>query len=295
MKNTIKLIFCFALIACERDVTLDLPKADPKIVLNSISLSGDTIKGKLQRSKGIEEIVGDFDAIENASITVFKNGVLMETLTSNQDGDFESTYSANPGEEWRISISANGYATVSSQSRVPTKRDFTITHFKRESLEGNNYLTFTIQFTDPSNEKNFYSLRATKFAYDYFIEDYSETLLNISTQYEPLLQENISVEDINPVFSDDIFNGKTVSMRVSVLSNSPFGGEPYPDQDTGTYYIYLNHITEDIYTYQKTLSAYRNAFNDFFSERVKVIGNVQNGFGIFGIYSHHKEMFEVIE
>lgn len=295
MKNTIKLIFCLVLIACERDVTLDLPKADPKIVLNSISLSNDTIKGKLQRSKGIEETTGDFENIENASVSIFKNGVLMETLISNQDGDFQSSFMANEGEDWKISVSANGYTSVSSQSRVPTERDFTITQFKRESLEGNNYLTFTIQFTDPGNEKNFYSLRASKMSYNYFIEDFSETLLNISTQYEPLLQENVSVEDINPVFSDDIFNGRTVSMRVSVLSNSPYGTEPFPDQDTGTYYIYLNHITEDMYTYQKTLATYQNAFNDFFSERVKVIGNVQNGFGIFGIYSHHKEMFEVIE
>jgi hypothetical protein len=295
MKNLFKLIFCLALVACERDITLDLPQVEPKIVLNSISLSGDTIKGKLQRSKGIEEIVGDFDAIANASVNVYRNGVLAETVVSNQDGDFVSIYTPTPGEEWRISVSANGYTAVGAQSSVPAKREFSITNFNRETLEGNNYLTFTIQFTDPGNEKNYYSLRASKLTYDFFVEDFSESILNINTQYEPILQENVSVDDINPVFSDDIINGKTISIRVSVLSGSPYGTEPFPEQDTGTYYIYLNHITEDIYTYQKTLSAYQNAFNDFFSERVKVIGNVNNGFGIFGFYTHHKEMFEVKE
>ena len=80
-------------------------------------------------------------------------------------------------------------------------------------------------------------------------------------------------------FSDDLFNGKTYTLRIN--PNAYFYGDSLRRELT----IRLKTISEEQYAYTYA-SWLQNAYEDIpYTEPVLVPGNVKNGYGIFTGYS----------
>lgn len=172
---------------------------------------------------------------------------------------------------------------------------------------------YTLKLSDIANQQNYYRLIAgcESFSGIWNYDTHKMDTINNLIRYDylsftdvvsgnakdPLADSGTSPvgvllsnsTNVYNVFSDEIFNGKTYSLKFSTneVIDNYFNIESlkYSGENTlkNKVYISIQSISKDYYLYLKTRAA--SAATNYFSEPVKVHNNIVGGLGILGSYT----------
>jgi hypothetical protein len=273
------------LIACEKTVYIDIPDKGRMITINSLFNPDSLLKVNVSKSCYI--LNNDIQAIENATVEIYENANLINTLPYLNNGWYKSTIQKpSSGDRYKIKVTVPGMGTAETESYIPPETNIIsidTASVMRTDNEGYRHeqFEFRVKFKDNPNENNYYLLAPMEI-HIYTYDDYEgDTIISDTAQHimyfessDPSLIENLRGK--GALFDDNLFNGNTYEFVFSV--------EKY-FYDTTSICIKLKSISEDYFKYLATCYKHMDANWDPFMEKISVYSNVKGGLGIFGGYS----------
>lgn len=303
-------ILMFLTPSCEEIIEFKGEKIDPKIVLYAMLNPDDTISVSLAKSHAVFDNRYTPQQITNATVRLFRDGVLVETLAYVPPEPCENCMPAEhsryvsqgirpvPGSTYRIEAEVTGFKPVSAETGLPVLVPVMSIDTTTDTEEGcNTYLVTKVKFADPGATANYYRISVTR------LEGYYNG--DKSVPYRPEIPVRVTMSDdsyaatadpiIAPEQEDDLF-GIYSSNTYNVFSDELISGQEYdltlkisfyrrPDP---TYYefthfkIELHSITKDMFLYLRSYAAHMQTRDSFFSEPVLVYSNIKDGLGVFG-------------
>ncbi len=218
------------------------------------------------------------DTVSNARIDLYKNNVFLtsfvpkDQVKSYYKASLSTplTYEANT--TYTIKASAPGFESIEATSSMPravlienmTYRAKVPVAVPNEPLNTDLFNEFTLNFTDPLGEKNFYAASGI----------FKDTLLKREDMIHLISYDFKSIDDY---LSDESFDGKKSSWNVHeyAINNTL---QKYPTAE-----FTLHSLNESLYLYRLSITRYSRAQDDPFSEPVILYTNVKNGFGVFSM------------
>ncbi len=276
MKNLLYILFLPFLLAfysCEQIIDVEVPVHDPVLVLSSFYIAGDMeIEAILTKSAGILTSNDSLNIVEDATINLYEEDVLIYTLNEITVGEYAATLSAplTIGKEYRMEVIKQGFETVWATQTLPAAVAISDISFEEEGgidLEGVQKDVIEFKFQDQANEANFYQAIIRH-------RDRTDTTQNWGQwtwSLDPILEEGWEA----PIFSDDILDGENYKLRL--LADSRSSGS------NSNVVLDFSVITRDKYLLSKSLVAQEIAKDNPFSEPVIVYTNVENGQGVFSM------------
>lgn len=281
-----KILFIFSAIAClwsceKVEDIVDFPRHKSRLVVNGFFHADSRWEFDVSKSLSVIDNA-PLAKINNASIQIFENDILIETLTLPliKDGFYHSDTDSKPvfGKNYSIVVSADGFETVSAADKLPTPVPIVSTDFKiidSSFFTGSDSNIYTIinsavsiMFNDPVGEENFYQLE----------------VLGYYTNQNKFISFNLKSDDLSIeegirgkiIFSDLIFDGQTYEISAEFSH--------YKVLPDFTYHIFFKSLSKSCFLYKKTYGLYLSRKYDPFAEPVQVYNNIENGFGIFAGY-----------
>ncbi len=276
-------------MGCSNVVEIDVASRKPTAVLNAIFTPDSTWRVSLTESNDVLSDKYYYQPITDALVTIYnKNGETIETLSLSSTSDYAYKGKLVPQEDETYSIIAEIKGEkFSATSRVP--KVVAISSVQVDSVDGNvPYANVGIKFSDPSVEKNYYSIKIIETGYE--VRNYNGT--NDTTYYEregsflpldPKYQENSDdgffdddyIPRSNEVFfQDDLFDGQAYVFRL----------RPYSGRGATRTRVVLLSVSEEYYNYFRTKKIQDRGDLDPFSQPAQVYSNIKNGVGIFAGY-----------
>lgn len=282
------IVLCTALVSCETVIDYELPESEPKIVLNGIFRQDSLWQVRLFESKNILES-DDFKFIAGAKVEIVDQNNQVIDLTYIGNGVYKNlnNKSPQPNQTYMISAKAPGFDDVSASAVLPKAVPIASVDTVTVSPQGYPEYKIDITFTDPPNEKNYYSLEII----------YSDTrVFNPNTEFADTFSVTYPLYFYNNdngftetwiygldgfYFSDDFFTGSQT--RLTFFSEKPYGfNSPFEEVLNMDIVILLKSVSEEVYLYQRSLTSQQQTNFDPFAQPVQVYNNINQGFGIFG-------------
>lgn len=256
----------------------DIGAYSDKLVVNSLACAGESLTVQLSNSTSVSSSEYP-SAVENATITITRNGVNETMVYNNFDKLYECSFVPSAGDLFQLDVRANGYLFVNSSIVIPADINATASLIENGGIDTSGLLSdlVKIDFTDQSGVKNYYKINF--FYYNPTLGRYIPMIFTIN---DPDLAEysGFRLNDGSMLFSDELFDGESKSLGTV----APFGtviGNPGEK-----YKIELIHLSEDLYKYYNTLQNAQDAKNkdliNQFNNAVVIHSNIKNGIGIFG-------------
>lgn len=279
------LIVLIALIACEKTVYIDIPDKGRMITINSLFNPDSLLKVSVSKSCYILD--NNIQAIENATVEIYENDNLINTLPYLNNGLYKSTtQKPSSGDMYKIKVTVPGMGTAETESYIPLVTNIISIDtalVTRADIDGyrREYLEFRVKFKDNPDENNYYLLAPMQIEI-YTHHDYEgDTIITDTLQYirysesdDPSLVEYLWGKGL--LFTDNLFNGN--------IYEFVFSTEKY-FYEGASICINLYSISEDYFKYLATCYKHMEANWDPFMEKISVYSNVEGGVGIFGGYS----------
>lgn len=284
MKKIIFAILASVLFfSCEKYIDMEIPNEGRKITVNSIINDQTNPIVYLHKSRFILDGSYVFTPINAATVTLYKEGVLVSTLIESESeiGVYKAL-NYIPEKGFKYSIEVTKYEEmVSSETTIPNLVGCELIDTVRvkqiETTETYEYLRFNLKINDPSAQENYYMVS--------FYSQYYQNLISFYNADQII--ENGNNQYLNyAVFSDKLINGlsKTIAFDIAIANFT---------HDINPITIECKSISKDMYLYYLRLSTYRDAAGNFLAEPVMLYTNIKNGLGIFGGYSKHSINFKV--
>lgn len=300
---SLSLALCLSAIfqSCESDVDFNDKESAPKMVINSI-VNAEQETQLLKLSESVFAFGNQKPkAVENAELLLKINGV--ETpLTFEKTQDYRRYYSFRSsfkqGDKVEISAKSPAHNAIYGIDQVPEKAE--ITGVKTEWFTGlkdeKSYLRTLITIKDKPNEKNYYRIIIrVKEIYENIKEADAEWLqYNVHLDQEPLfnyIPDTPWNEDPNKycIFSDELIDGKeyTLNVYVPLDKDNPWGALPKTLVKAE-----IHSLSENLFRYLRSVELAGQTDN--FTEPVKIFSNIQNGYGILGLYNVNESIVEAV-
>ena len=292
---SILLLSCFA---CETTEKIDdFPLRPSKLVVNCFFDSDSIWEFQVSKSLSVLDNA-DIKLINNATIKLFKDSELIETITEQSDDGWYKSVNNLPeiGNDYSIEVTSPDFksklfATDYAPVAIPVNNvSITITdsmfwdNYNYDNImysTGNIKGNFDITISDPVNTENYYQLSIFSFdtVYKYWDEssEYHITKRELSISSDDPSVENDRDYNSNLIFTDLFFDGKNYKLKVDF--------EDWNARTEKQYYIELVSFSKSGYLYRKSNDAYDQSQNDPFAEPVMIYCNIENGYGIFSGYS----------
>ncbi len=286
----------FCLNACETTEKIDdFPLRPSQLVVNCQFTAHSTWEFQVSKSLSVLDNA-DLRFINNATIKLFKDSELIETLTEQDpDGWYRSVNSLpEMGRVYSIEVSSPDFentlfAKEITPQEVPLSNITAVisdSTFYESNRNGNYYYggnvegNFNILFKDPPGIDNYYQLSIYYFDTVYQQPDsldYVIRKMELAISSDDPAVENGENFVTKLLFTDYVFDGQDYQLKIDFSEWRPRKGRLYNFE--------LLALNRSGYLYRKTITAYNNARNDPFAEPVKVFSNIENGYGIFSGYS----------
>lgn len=285
--------------SCTKELDYEL-ECTKSLVINSVFNPDDNFTFHISTTASTLE---KYDTLkENIQLLLYENDyVIIDTMLDAVT--FQSTIRPNSNIKYTVEISSNNFQSIIAFDSIPRKiniEDATLISPVGVDEYGDEYGEFTVKFTDPANEKNYYELAIYRFLHDK--KEYYNWTYNELKVTDPVLI-NEGLLDYLPTtmfFSDELFNGETYNLKFKEYD--PF---VYDDENLNSgFYAELRSISESYYLYRRYYSIH--AFNQqtnyedlhdflFSGEPQDMYTNVNNGYGIFVGYSKSTQEFLYIK
>ncbi len=317
-------VIAIFLVSCETEIDFNGKESRPILVLNSIAESNAVIEVKLTASRFFLSSVDTFEVVTNASISMYVNDSLVETLHNKGLGIYTSTYKPQPGDKVKLVASAAGYTTIQTEAFFPTeisgfavdsmliKKDSSLwieayysgvsMNLKYDTLGTmcNETFRFKVQFSDSPGTQNYYRLIVRKeIAQDTLGTEYGYVYYSGFEDVVFGAKKNDMFETSNSdplnLFSDELIDGKNHTFQFNLTNQYILNrnGSQNPVTPVMAYFhIEIQPISKSYYLYMKTVQAFENSDN-FMSEPVQVYTNIENGLGLFGTRTRQIKKFQI--
>jgi hypothetical protein len=289
-------------------VDVVIPEREPRLVLVGRIVAGsDSIELFITKSRGALDTTllnsniisgfGDrgnsaFDTVNNATVQVFKDDVLIATPKYFTNGKYLAKLTMPLPEDratYRVQVSAPNFQPIeASQRMVSAPENFdsvTVTQNVKVAKpldlsnpfdpfgDPYNATQFNLSFKDPSGENNYY----TAYGIAYLPND--PTIRGLRCDSRDPASENNYFNAKN--FDGKIISWTTHSRRIG-RGGGPRGGGGSSQIPAGTKVILtLVSASYDRFLFEQSYANYLNSLNNPFAEPVVLHSNIKNGFGIF--------------
>jgi len=160
MKNTISIfiIIAFLFTACEKTIEFEGEVKTPKLVLNGMLMADSTLTIHISHSLSVIDN-GEIGNITNASVYLYENGLVIDTLSHKGSGYYTSDITIVSGKEYEIRASAANYESIDASDVVPSP--ITVDSITRKIINGEyeDEVYFNIFINDKEDEVNYYVIR----------------------------------------------------------------------------------------------------------------------------------------
>ena len=146
MRKLFLIILGGLLLSCEdffeQDVDVDIPAHEPRLVMYSYAAPGDSLIILLTTSVGVEVPANLWELwMSEAQVVVEKNGVDIPVKLDASDEYFPffvAITELTPNDHLAISISSDGYETISSEVTIPNPPKISNANYtgRRINIEG---------------------------------------------------------------------------------------------------------------------------------------------------------------
>ena len=296
-----KVIFFFLLIfiinSCTKEINIDLPEKEPKLVINSFFIPftlpyPKSFNVKVNQSSPLLDTT-TVKSIADATV-IISSGNQIDTMKYDDSLNYYDLGFTFPetGKNYQLKVIKSGFKTVTSNDVIPDRVKMTscsINPIASTDDCGGIYSEVTINFNDPPNEKNYYEVEIEG---DTIYQIFSNDNIITSESYYPSL---LSFDAKNPeylLFNDNYINGKKHELRIFY----------YPPQyidpdgryiDKQVVFLHFRSVSENYYKYKTSLlqHLYRQQGDILYGtgEPVNVFSNIENGYGIFAGYQEDTE------
>ncbi len=287
-------------------VEIDPPAYEPKLVFHQFVQTGDdTIKLLLTRNYGILETVETEEKwqVAGAQVEWWQDGQKITTLSPlSPDSSFVYLGALpNPvevGKKYEIKVSHPDFPTVTAMQSAPPPINALLSSKVTQGPPTNQpeeiVYQIEVSFQDPAESENYYELSLGAIY----------TYLSF-TGFDP--QGNPTFDTLESV-SEDLYIKRTFDPvllegwgNTRLISDRSFNGQPYVFKLETSYYLFANEFqpryfirirncTKEYYQWSRSYYQQYNTSGNPFVEPVSVFNNLQNGLGIFGMYSSSRFM-----
>ncbi len=278
------------MFSCQKEIPLKTDEIEPRIVVNSIIGTDDTVWVSLSESRNVL-YDSTLPAITSATAKFLDgSGNVIGDFIHEGDGIYYYTGSVpGVGNSYGISVAYGDFDPVSASTRIPVP----VTISDVDTNTQGEYLNFDIDFTDNAATADYYSITIGG-QYIYF--DGFDTIKSIAYYlYSPSVIVDNGTDDGSGMkyaeefyFSDKTFNGGNVEFPATVYVG------PW-SEDTVRYFVVLRSLSEEYYKYRLSYDKYNEASGNPFAQPVQVYSNVTDGFGVFGSFSEFVSDTIVVE
>lgn len=309
VRIAILLVMLAMLLGCNREIDFDFPDVEPAIVVNSIITPESPICVNISAVMPIAEdsytVVYDTVAIgtihsqhvpkpkyciEDASVLIYEDGVLLCSLEYTEDGYYVSDRYPKVGSTYTIVVNAPGYKECKATTtlyNMPVLSNMSFRDTVSVDQEGFPLSKLSFTITDNNPNHNFYEMSCRAVSDKYDIDIYFNKSRNTDkalAQSECLLFDNSVL-----LFTDKYFSNGSYNLDV-IYNYSPYVAMPKYDLE-----ITVKTISESYYEYRRSRimqeyqeeGLFENLANGetLSSIPVDIYSNIENGYGIFASYS----------
>lgn len=272
------LIGLFAVSACEKEIDLELPDPENKLVIEGWIENGDYPVVVITRNSGYFDPV-DSTTISNLFITdaVVKvsDGITTETLTLDLSNLFTQTWpfimfkgdtlKGELNKTYTLTIETEGMS-ISGQTTIQNAYGPDTLYWKSEPVADTlGYIWAT--FSDNGSEKNYYRIFSKRLGRD--------------KRYVPLY---------GSVYDDIFFNGESITFSMFRGVDSYSDDSQWEDEELGyfkkgdTVVIKFSSMDRQHFEFWRTVEQEFLAGGNPFSNPVTIRHNVEGALGVFGGY-----------
>lgn len=253
-------IICLLGSSCSKDITLNLPTYESKLVIEFYLENNKPLKCLLQESVPYTDT--SQLKLVNSALIVLKYSGISDTLLNifYRDSKFEKIYNyynpklmnLRPGIDYELYVKDSQGREMSAQTRVNTLVGIDSFIYNYNSI---NNAAVGLVFNDNSSEKNFYRIVAFK---------------------DSIVVKEERTWDIT--LTDNVFNGNQFSF---------YTGYTYNRGDTITGRLY--HLTADHYNFASSVNNSQSSNGNPFGQPANIVSNVSGGHGIFTVITYDEK------
>ncbi len=273
---TVFLSVFFLLVSCERDFDISID-VNPQLCFNCILNPDSLIRGSLSLSQSITD-GKPFVKVNQATIELKENGKVVGILQNSGDGIYRLNRKPVSGNEYEITVVADGYPTLHASTRVPEKPSV-------------SYQLLDSTLKNPGTYSAYYIYRISKSIHDregvnrywhYNLFTTPTGIVRMGVYYNvnsPLIDDFNRVTDA----TDEFGFHYEYYLRIN---DTGMDGQDLTFELTG-YRQATSYFMDADEHYDKYIkSTIKQKMNDgdnlLFSEPVQIYSNIENGLGIFG-------------
>ena len=288
-----------ALAGCDSGLEVDLPDQDSRLVVTSLFAADSLISFEVGRSASAFQ-EPPLEDVTAATVLVYEDDVLAGRAVYEPNRlRFASTVRAVAGRTYRVEVSAPGFAPVRAQDTVPMPVPFEVASVERgpDPTDGRDREdTVTLRFQDPPGD-DFYALYGLNERTFPGRPDQTQLFPLAFRSADPALADGDLTRLIGEteapfyqraVFRDTPFQGRTASVRLSVLR---FEADDNSGAFRDTQRLRLARLSPTYYDYVRALEAARSSGTPF-DDAVDVPSNVEGGFGIVAAFAATERVLE---
>lgn len=281
----LSIVLCVLTSSCRKMVQDEFPYFEPKPNINSIIVSGDTIKFFVGLAQKLDKFPLSY--INDASISLYENGIFIENISSGKNGSYISSHIAKENKIYTFEVDIPNFQKICCSTKTPiSQKIITIKHFINggKDTDGNTIPAIQIDFTNNPNEKLYYQIILWHSAN--YLNSPIRPLEVLNIQDPILLNESLPIE----VFSNEKIKDSVYSMYLNYSTGSS-SNNPYK------LIVELRSIDEAYYRYLQSQYLYNNGrFENGIGEvypNYQLYSNIEGGLGI--VTSFSKILYEPMD
>lgn len=272
-------------LSCKKEIDIELPETDAKIVVNSYFTDNSRIKVHLSNSIGILENI--ITECTDATVILRESNIILDTMYY-QSGYYYSHILPEINKNYALEIIVPGLGTVFCEDLIPEKtilQNYICVDSVLIDEDGFIINELKLDFEDLSGP-SFYEVELSA----KYIIDNNSTPIWFMKNSDPIITST-GLLDYNPktlIFTDKIFDGKHCSVKIY------FATRAYADYNLK---ITFRSVSESYYKYKEKQFAYLFSLDsDIFSgmsEPINLFSNITGGYGIFAGYTSDEKVLIV--
>lgn len=317
MRRLLFLGWIGSLLACQKEIEIDLAPQSPKLAVYSILQPDSLMAVWVTQTKSIQDNL-PVNAVDEATVTVTPEGQSSQvlTLTDADQGRYQADFQPQPGVAYHLSVTAEGYPPVEATTRVPLPVAVQQVNYEAQRLPNPDSCggcpdllvdyRIALTFEDPASQENYYEVVGWM---DYLSEYYAydsvtgalDTLRFSSTERLNLRSTDpaaSSVEEAIVEFEPDRYYYQALRFTDRLFNGNPytFDFRTVNNENPTRIKVVLRTYHEAAHRYERAKEAQRAyAFDALLYEPVQLPMNIRGGYGIFSSFSQDSVVIELDE
>lgn len=285
------------LVGCEQFLEVELPGQEPRLVLNALLESEDTVKIFLSKSKGIlegREYEG-FELVKDAQVTLkTENGEALPFTFVDKSNPIQPNayyylagHEFEANREYEVTAESAGFESVNATVQFPEKVIIKELSYRNlgpaSNFTNHDLLEFKLKFDDRA-AVNFYELTGRFYG-------------KSTSEENSFYSGDLYPRPVNPAYERDSYTYTGILFDDILLSGDDseivFRATIPRDYDLEVT-VNFSHVSESYYRYIETVGLQDYNRGDFLSQPVLVYTNIHNGMGILKARNKDQQVIKIL-